>query len=139
MCGGEPVKTCELQFDSGSTIPVEDETLTGATSGDTGVVVSIRLESGAWATGDAAGTVLMSSPTGISDDFECFSDDELVTGSTGGTNILTANGDGIVKTEGMPYPEGQTGIYKGRRYCTQHLAFMQGKDKYTYKLGNIGD
>lgn len=138
LCGGEPVKTCELQFDSGSVEPVEDEVLTGATSGDTGIVVSVRLESGTWAGGDAAGTVLMSSPTGISDDFECFSDNELVTGSTGGVNILTANNDGIVKTEGMPYPEGDTGIYKGKRYCTQHLEFMRGRDKYNYHL-SIGD
>ena len=138
-CGGEPVKTCELQFDSGSVLPVAGETLTGATSADTGVVVSVALESGTWAGGDAVGTVLMSSPAGEGDDGACFADNETVNGSTGGTNILTANNDGIIKTEGMPYPEGQTGIFEGKRYCTTHLNFMLGRDKYKYNLGNIGD
>lgn len=138
LCGGELVKTCELQFDSGSVEPVEDETLTGATSGDTGVVDSVTLESGTWAGGDAAGTVYLSSLTGISEDDELFEDNELITGSTGGVNIMTVNGDGIVKSNGLPYPAGETGLYKGKRYCTAHLAFKQGQDKYNYKL-NLGD
>lgn len=35
LCGGEPVKTVELCFDSGSVEPVEDEVLTGATRSET--------------------------------------------------------------------------------------------------------
>lgn len=138
-CSGDLYKTVELQFDSGSVEPTEDETLTGATSGDTGVVDSVKLESGTWAGGDAVGTVYLTSPTGIGDDGECFEDDETVNGSTGGTNILTANGDGITKSDGMPWPEGETGLYKGQRYCAQHLEFVISQDKYTYKLGNLGD
>jgi len=138
-CSGEIYKTVELQFDSGSVEPVEDETLTGATSGDTGIVVSTTRDSGTWAGGDAAGTVYLSSPTGISDDDECFEDDETITGSTGGANIMTVNGDGIVKSEGMPYPEGDGGFFEGKWYCSTHLNFMLGRDKYSYKLGNLGD
>ena len=137
-CGGALVKTCEVQFDSGSVEPTEDETLTGATSGDTGVVVSTRLESGTWAGGDAVGTVLLSSPTGEGDDGECFDDNETVTGSTGGADMFTVNNDGIIKTEGLVYPEGETGIFEGKRYCTEHLNFMLGRDKYKYKL-KFGD
>ncbi len=135
-CGGALVKTCELQFDSGSVEPTVGETLTGATSADTGVVVSVSLESGTWAGGDAVGTVRMSSPTGEGDDGACFSDNETVNGSTGGTNILTANNAGIVKTDGIPYPEGETGLYRGKRYCTQHLDFMISQEKYTYRISS---
>jgi hypothetical protein len=92
------------------------------------------LESGSWAGGDAAGTVLLSSPTGENDDGECFEDDETITGSTGGADMMTVNGDGIVKTEGMPYPEGETGVFEGKRYCQTHLNFMLGRDRYKYKL-----
>jgi len=139
ICSGDLYKTVELQFDSGSVEPTEDETLTGATSGDTGIVESVTLESGTWAGGDAVGTVYLTSPTGVGDDGECFDDDELITGSTGGVNMMTAKGDGITKSDGMPYPEGDTGIYKGKRYCSTHLDFMIGQDKYSYKLGNLGD
>jgi len=138
-CSGDIYKTVELRFDSGSVLPVAGETLTGATSADTGVVVSVALESGTWAGGTAAGTVYLSSPTGIGEDGECFDDDETVNGSTGGTNILTANGDGITKSEGMPYPEGAGGYFEGRFYCSTHLNFMLGRDKYNYRLGNLGD
>ena len=134
LCGGELYKTVELQFDAGSVEPVAGETLTGATSGDTGVVDSVTLESGTWAGGDAAGTIYLTSPTGVGDDGECFDDDESVGGTTGGLAMLTANGNGITKSEGMPYPEGETGIFEGKRYCTKHLDFMLGRDKYKYNL-----
>lgn len=108
--------------------------MTGATSGDTGVVASVDREGGTWAGGDAYGTICLTSPTGISEDFECFEDDESITGSTGGAGMLTVNGDGIAKYEGMPYPEGETGMYEGKRYCQEHLNFKIGKDRYNYTL-----
>jgi len=61
-CGGSLVERCELQFVHGSVEPTVGETLTGATSGDTGVVTSVTLEGGSWAGGDAVGTVYLSAP-----------------------------------------------------------------------------
>lgn len=138
ICSGPLVNTVELRFDSGSVLPVEDEVLTGASSGDTGIVDSVTLESGTWAGGDAVGTVYLSSPTGVGEDGECFDDDEAINGSTGGSDILTANGDGITKSEGMPYPEGAGGFFEGKFYCTEHLNFMLGRDKFNYRV-NFGD
>ena len=50
FCGSVYVQVM-LNFDSGSVAPVEDEVLTGATSGDTGVVESLVIIDGEW--GDA--------------------------------------------------------------------------------------
>jgi len=62
MCGGDFSNSCELQFTNGSVEPTVGETLTGAVSGDTGIVISVTLESGSWALGTAVGTVYLSSP-----------------------------------------------------------------------------
>lgn len=89
---------CTLGFDSGSVVPVVGEFLTGETSGDTGRVVSVTVTSGAWADGDAAGSIVLDTPVGISEDGALFINNELIDGSTGGTNILTADGAGVVHT-----------------------------------------
>ena len=64
----------------------------------------------------------------------CFDEGETITGSVGGADMMTVDVAGIVKVDGLVYPEGETGIYQGKRYCTQHLNFMLGKDKYSYRL-----
>jgi hypothetical protein len=104
-----------------------------------GVVVSVDLESGSWSDGDAVGTVTLSSPSGVTEDGGCFVDDASVNGSIGGNNMFVATHDGIVKTEGLVYPESEGGYFEGKWYCAQHLDFMLGRDKYAYKLGNLGD
>ena len=55
----------QITFTSGGTyVPKPDETVIGNTSGETAVVVSVTLSSGAWADGDAAGTILYKSASG---------------------------------------------------------------------------
>ncbi|MHC4387349.1 MAG: hypothetical protein ACYSX1_01945 [Planctomycetota bacterium] len=55
----------QIAFTSGGTYqPVPGDTVTGNTSGETAVVVSTTLSSGAWADGDAAGTILYRSASG---------------------------------------------------------------------------
>jgi hypothetical protein len=55
----------QITFTSGGTYtPVAGDTVTGNTSGETAVVVSTTLSSGAWADGDAAGTITYKSASG---------------------------------------------------------------------------
>lgn len=55
----------QIAFTSGGTYePRPGDTVTGDTSGDTAVVVSTVLSSGAWADGDAAGTITYRSASG---------------------------------------------------------------------------
>jgi len=71
-CGAE--EDCNLA--SSTFVPKPDLTVTGATSGETAVIVSISLSSGAWADGDAAGTVTYRSASGA------FTSSELIKGDT---------------------------------------------------------
>lgn len=55
----------QITFTSGGTYePKPEEVVTGNTSGETAVVVSVTLSSGAWADGDAAGTITYKSASG---------------------------------------------------------------------------
>lgn len=78
LCGGVLVQTCELQFDTGFVAPTIGDMLIGMTSGATGVVIGVTLESGVCENGTAAGTVYLSSPTGVTEDGACFVDGETV-------------------------------------------------------------
>jgi hypothetical protein len=118
-CGDNAV-TYALDFDSGSVAPIAGETLTGATSGDTAVVVSVNVESGSWAGGDAAGVIELSSGTGVDDDGYIFQDNEEINGGTGGNNMLTANGKGSKHGYGRLYPETLLIERDGKRYCNDH-------------------
>jgi len=111
-----------LQFDSGSVEPTEDETLTGATSGDSGVVTDSYLYSGTYAGGDAVGWVEMSTLSGQdAEQGTIFQDDENINGSTGGSNMLTANGVGAYQQYGIIYPDKDMIKYRGRWYCRWHF------------------
>ena len=90
-----------LAFDSGSVEPTVGETVTGATSTDTAIVYSVTLSSGSWAVGNAAGNLVLISPTGYKADYSIFADNELLNGSTAGNNFATANGTGTVETENL--------------------------------------
>ena len=118
-CGDLAVRYT-LQFDSGSVAPTVGETLTGDTSGDTAIVVSVDLESGSYAAGDAAGVIEMSNGTGEDDDGYIFNDNETVSGSTGGSNMLTANGVGSRHCYGRLYPESEMYFRNGKWYCSSH-------------------
>jgi hypothetical protein len=118
--------TCELKYDSGgTTAPVEDETLTGASSGHTGVVVEVEDPiSGTWAGGDAAGYLTVD--TLVGDDLEqgtIFEDDEAINGSTAGDNCLTADGTGIVKIWAVMWPKRMLVKWRGHWYCPEHAGF----------------
>lgn len=120
-------KTCELKFDSGGTTePTVGETFTGNTSGDTGVVTDVQspLISGTWAGGDAVGFITLDTLTG--DDGEqltMFQDNETITGSTTGSNVLTCNGEGQIHIGGVFYPKRLMGKYEGVWYCHWHYGF----------------
>jgi hypothetical protein len=117
-CMCEPWHTYyELRFDAGSTAATVGETITGATSLDTGVVVTATLESGTYAGGNAVGTLELSGVTGMLDSL-AFNDNETLTGSS--TFVGVADGRGIEKVYGLRYPEGSTVERDGRRYCSFH-------------------
>lgn len=72
-----------IKFTSGSVEFTAGETITGAISGKTAVVVNWYEDSGTWAGGNATGVVWVSSPSGS------FNASENLNGSVGGTNIAT--------------------------------------------------
>ncbi len=120
MCGAA-YDLVELSFTSGSTLPVEDETLTGATSGATAVVDFVKLTSGSWAGGDAAGVIWCTAPSAFDGDTGHWgTEDEIINGSTAGSNCLTLDGYGNKKSFGRYYPESETIERDGVRLCTAH-------------------
>lgn len=76
-----------LNFDAGSTEIAEDDTVTGATSGATGIAIATVVDSGTWAGGDAAGYVVLYNHTGT------FQDNENLQVSA--SPVAVANGTGI--------------------------------------------
>lgn len=124
VCGTKWM-TAELKFDSGSTLPIVGEILTGATSGDTGVVTEVEtLISGAWADGDAAGYLHVDTLSGDdAEQYSIFSDDELINGSTAGSNCLAAEGQGNVKIWAILWPKRMLTKFRGQWYCPEHLGW----------------
>jgi hypothetical protein len=55
----------ELSFNTGAALIADGNTVTGATSGATGVVARVVLESSTWGAGTAAGRLILSSSTGV--------------------------------------------------------------------------
>lgn len=82
----------QITFTSGGTYePKPNDTVTGNTSGETAVVISKTLSSGAWADGDAAGTITYKSASGAFTSSETIK----ITDYLGVTqsNVLTHTGD----------------------------------------------
>jgi len=123
LCEASKQTKAEIKFDQGTVEPAEDDTLTGPTSGATGVVEEVELLSGSWAGGDAAGYITMTSPTGIDSDGHWGEDGETATTVAGGSVVL--DGDGTKKVYGLLYPEGDS-IFDGAYYCRWHHAFRFG-------------
>jgi hypothetical protein len=118
-----------LHFDSGSVVPTVGETVTGATTGDTGVIDSVTLSSGTYAGGDAIGVIVLSSVTGYNQDtLLVFQNDENLNGSTSGANFATVNGTMGVTRNGRVYPEWMTIEYEGRRYCRDHFPWRYRRE-----------
>ncbi len=57
-------KRTTLHFNSGSTLPVVGNYLKGDTSGDRALIVEVKLYSGVWGTGDAAGQIVVDTVEG---------------------------------------------------------------------------
>ena len=128
---GPLTERAELQFDSGSSEPSVGDVLVGATSTDYGTVVLVTLESGAWADGDAVGTIELSTLSGVDQDkLEVFEDNENINISGGTENVLTANGVGIIKRHGLLYPEQEMTKVDGRWFCNDHYQ-MRFPSKYS--------
>jgi hypothetical protein len=110
-----------LDFTSGSVAPTAGETLTGASSGHTGVVIEAQLYSGTYAGGDAAGRILLETITGKDMlQYSIFTAGEEANGSTGGAAMLTVT-SGTVKVNNRLSPEGETAVVDGVRYCKFHF------------------
>ena len=110
----------EMAFDAGSAEPTDGETITGGTSGDTGVVTDYILESGTWGGCDAAGFIELSTVTGGSDGL-AFEDNESLTGSS--TFVATVNGQGFKKVYGERVPDGESIYRDGKYWCREHYRF----------------
>ena len=123
LCGRRLYRAL-VHFDSMSVAPTEGETVTGATSGDTGVLLNYVITSGTAAGGDAAGVLELTTPTGYGNVLlEIFSDNENLNGSTSGSNFATVNGTGAVQISGRLIPEKDLVEYRGKTYCRPHFAF----------------
>lgn len=85
-----------LDFDSGSVEPQVGETLTGATSGAVGKVISVTVTGGTWGGGNAEGSIELGAVTGT------FQDNENIDGSVGGANMLTVDGDKTIGVTNDP-------------------------------------
>lgn len=134
VCGSREFKGI-VYFDSGSVAPAVAETVTGATTGDTGVIEKVYLRSGTYAGGDAAGCLELTSPTGYElENWTMFQDNENLNGSTSGANFATVNHVGSVVVNGVLYPLGDLVEYRGNYYCKPHFAWRFGHE---WKTDNI--
>ena len=133
LCGGDTYNRIEFEFTSGSTEPTEGETLTGASSGATGVITDVVLYKGTYAGGDAKGKIEMSTATGVDADALTWgTENEDINGSTGGDNMMTMSGYGHQKTHGILYPMSFLIKRDGKYYCENHYNFkwyMHDKDE----------
>lgn len=150
LCGPKQI-LFELRFTTGTQAPVADETLTGGTSGDTGVVnkrtrsddvviTELVLESGTWAGGDAAGFVVMKDCTGVTDDEDdgrhCFSAGESVTGDSGAA--FTTEDVAVEKVYMIPWPKSKLYKYEGKWYCPYHFRFRSHHKELDKEKINLG-
>jgi hypothetical protein len=118
-----------IHFDSGSTAPTVGETVTGATSGHTGIIEFAQLTSGTYVGGDAAGVLILTSPTGHNhDSLRIFSEDENLSGSSSGDNFCDVDGTPTVNINGRLHPDWNLIEYRGLYYCKEHFEFMFRKE-----------
>lgn len=112
MCG----RRWSIKYDSGSYEPQPEDTITGATSGATATIESVTRSTGAWAGGDAAGTIYFRRLAGtfqnnetVNDGSEsnCFTIDGVATYISAETSTCASLADDIRYLGGGPdeYPE----------------------------------
>jgi len=128
LCGTKRIRAL-VHYDSGSVLPTEGETVTGATSGDTMVLARCVLISGTYAGGDAVGVMEGTSPAGYDDGtLEIFTNDENLNGSTSGDNFATVNKIGAIQISGRLVPDSEIVEYQGKKYCRAHFLFKFRRD-----------
>lgn len=95
--GADRATTCErLNFDDGSVEFTAGEILTGASSGAASIVEGWTVTSGAWVSGNATGMLYLSLVAGT------YTDDELLNGSIGGSDMATADGTSVCTRGNLP-------------------------------------
>lgn len=123
LCGSLH-KQALLHFKQGTVTPTEHETITGASSGDTGTLDKYVLVSGTFAAGTAAGIFILTSPSGYDENnLEVFTKDENLNGSTSGNSFAVATNKGAVEISGRMIPDGELITYRGKKYCKSHFTF----------------
>jgi hypothetical protein len=123
LCGSRRYQAI-VHFTNGTTTPAEHETVTGATSLDTGVLDKYVLISGTFAGSDAAGVFILTSPTGYdAANLEIFTSGELLNGSTAGNSFAKVNRTGAVQITGRLIPGCDLVTYEGKDYCKAHFQF----------------
>ena len=137
VCGPQKYRAV-VHFDSGSVAPIVGETITGATSTDTGVVEFVQLTEGTYAGGDAVGVMVLTSPTGYDEyNLSIFADDENLNGSTAGNNFATVKGICGINKSGRLHPDSNLVEYRGTKYCKDHFRWrfqQQWSDEATLNI-----
>ena len=128
LCGSRLYRAI-VHFKQGAVSPTVGETVTGASSADTGVIINVTKTSGTYAGGDATGVIEMSSPTGYdSIQLDIFTDEESLNGSTSGNAFCVAAYTGSVQVWGRLVPEKDLIEYHGKKYCRPHFLFTFRND-----------
>jgi len=124
-----------LNFDSGSVEPQVGETLTGATSGAVGKVISVTVTGGTWGGGDAEGSIELGAVTGT------FQDNENVDGSVGGANMLTVDGDKTIGVANDPMNNDDTADWStvdcNLNFDTDHYEIVRTAASQVIYIDNV--
>lgn len=118
----------EIPFNDGGVEPTVGETVTGGTSGDTGVLEEVVVYGGTWGAGDATGVLVLKNYTGASEGL-WGQDAENLNGSTAGNNFATTTSVGAVKKSGMMYPTNRMVRIDGKRYCATHAKMVSSAEQ----------
>lgn len=128
LCGSRRYRAL-VHFKQGAVTPTEGETVTGASSGDTGILARYVLISGTAAGGDAVGVMEFTSPTGYDlANLEIFTKEESLNGSTSGNAFCVAMNKGAIQVSGRLIPEQDLVEYRGKKYCREHFRFKYSND-----------
>ena len=142
LCGARRYSAL-VHYDNSTNTPVIGETITGVTSGDTGVVEKVYNYAGtgnanyvygtgmygfsAYAGSNSSGILVLTSITGYDKiSLDIFQDNEYITGSVSGASFATVNKTGSVQVSGRLVPDSELIEYQGKKYCRQHFRFKFG-------------
>ncbi len=118
-----------LPFDSGSVEPVVGETLTDPNSGAVGKVITVTVTGGTFPLTNAVGTIELGAVSGT------YQDNSLITGSVGGANMLTVNGDATIGVRNDPMNNNSVGLWTDDGAGIT-LAFVAAEYTVTTNAGN---